>query len=197
MSRPNPVVLRDYDDYCEAVAVEYDAAPLVDPDEVWRWEKLIKHIERFYRRMLNKVDVDFVPGQPYDSAKQMRDEVERTGVLLISTDFNEHPIFTPRQNLKLRAVHDYIVHILPGPGGPDFSQRGEIRAFNLHRRLAPPDTWPALFTEVAAQACYKTVRGEFPEQKIAVLPFDYYNVGAEMVANPASLVADHLVGRRT
>jgi hypothetical protein len=184
----NPVLLRDYGAYCEAVAKAYDKAPLVDANEAWRWKKLAAHVQRFYKRMLTKIDVEFVPGQPYDNAKQMRREVNRTGVLYISTDYNEHPVFTPKQNLKLRAVHDYIVHILPGKGGPDFSQRGEIRAYNLHRRLAPPDTWPALFTEVAAQACYNTVRGEFPVQKIAVLPFDHYNVGAElaeMVANPA------------
>lgn len=184
----NPVLLRDYGAYCEAVAKAYDKAPLVDANETWRWKKLAAHIQRFYKRMQTKIDVEFVTGQPYDNVKQMRREVGRTGVLYISTDYNEHPIFTPMQNLKLRAVHDYVVHILPGKGGPDFSQRGEIRAYNLHRRLAPPDTWPALFTEVAAQACYNTVRGEFPVQKIAVLPFDHYNVGvefAEMVANPA------------
>jgi hypothetical protein len=75
-------------------------------------------------------------------------------------------------------VHDYIVHILPGARGPDFTRRGEIRAYNLHRRLAPKDAWPALFTEVLAQACYKNARGEFPVQKVAVLhDFDFFNVG--------------------
>lgn len=178
--RVNPLVLKDYDTYCRRVAAAYDSAPLVDESEAWRWKKLIAHVERFYDRMLSKVDVEFVPGQPYDTAEQMRREVKRSGALLISTDFNEHPLFTPEQNLKFRAVHDYIVHIIPGEQGPDFSQRGEIKAYNLHRRLAPPDTWPALFTEVAAQACYNSTRGEFPVQKIAVLPFDPYRVGAEM-----------------
>lgn len=176
----NPLVLKDYRNYCRAVADAYDQAPDFEEDEVWRWKKLIKHVERFYRQMLTKVDVQFVPGQPYDSAPQMRREVNDTGVLLISKDFNEHPIFTPQQNLKFRAVHDYIVHIITGDQGPDFSQRGEIKAYNLHRRLAPPDTWPALFTEVVAQACYHSTRGDFPVQKIAVLPFDPYRIGAEL-----------------
>lgn len=176
---PNPVVLPTYKAYCEAVADAYDAAPVVDREEIWRWEKLIEHVERFYDRMLSKVDVEFVSGQPYDSAEQMRREVADSGVLLISKDDNEHPLFTPEQNLKFRAVHDYVVHIIPGKRGPDFTQKGEIKAYNLHRRLAPPDTWPALYTEVVGQACYHSTRGQFPVQKIAVLPFDYYEVGSE------------------
>lgn len=177
----NPVVLKDYGDYCRLVSQLYDEAPEFEEAEAWRWKKLIAHVERFYQRILSKVDVRFVAGQPYDTAREMRRRVRSTGTLLISKDFNEHPIFTPTQNLKFRAVHDYVVHILPGPKGPDFSQRGEMRAYNLHRHLAPKDTWPALFTEVAAQACYHSTRGVFPVQKIAVLPLDFYDVGAELL----------------
>lgn len=56
--------------------------------------------------------------------------------------------------------------------------KGEVKAYNLHRKLAPKDTWPALFTEVIGQACYANSRGEFPEQKVSVMPmFDPVNVG--------------------
>lgn len=174
----NPIRLEDYSAFCEEVAQAYDALPMWDGDEVWRWEILRDSVERMYKQILTKVEVEYVPGQPYDTAEQMRREVQETGVLKISTDFNEHAFFTPEENLHFRAVHDYVVHIIPGDRGPDFSERGEIRAYNLHRRLAPRDAWPALFTEVAAQACYANVRGEFPVQKIAVLDgFDFYNVG--------------------
>ena len=108
----------------------------------------------------------------------MRKEVAETGVLFVSKEANEHPLWTPEQNLHFRAVHDYIVHILPGEKGPGFSRRGEIRAYNLHRRLAPRDAIPALFTEVVGQACYANARGEFPTQKIAVFrDVDFINVG--------------------
>jgi len=192
--RHNPIVIKDFDSYCANLADAYDQLPDVEESELWRWQKLADHINKFYKRILSRVDVEFVDGQPYESAEQMREEVSRTGVMLISTDFNEHPIFDEETNLKFRAVHDYVVHIIPGDQGPDFSQRGEMKAYNLHRRLAPPDTWPALFTEVAAQACYANARGEFPVQKVAVIPgFDLYNVGEydrpdlerrEAVANP-------------
>ena len=177
---PNPVLLADYGDYCRAVSAAYDRAPLIEDEEVWRWKLLAAHAERFFERIKSDVEVVFVPGHPYATAQEMRDAVAETGTLLISLEDNVHPVFTPEQNLKFRAVHDHVVHIAPGKGGPDFSQRGEIRAYNLHRRLAPPETWPALFTEVAGQACYHSSRGVFPEQKVALLPFDYYNVGAEM-----------------
>lgn len=174
----NPLRIQDFEEYCDLVAESYDEAPVWEDDEIWRWEVLRDSIERMYDQITNKVDVVYAPGQLYDSAQQMRDEVARTGTLVISTDFNEHPFFTPDENLHFRVVHDYIVHILPGAGGPDFTRRGEIRAYNLHRRLAPKDAWPALFTEIAAQACYKNARGVFPVQKVAVLhDIDFYNVG--------------------
>lgn len=193
MKASNPVRLAEFTSFCEELADAYDAALEFDASEVWRWELLRDSVDRMYTKVAKAVDVRFVPGQPYDTAEGMREKVRRTGVMEISTDGNEHPIFTPDENLRFRAVHDYIVHIIPGDRGPSFSRRGELRAYNLHRRLAPPDSWPALFTEVAAQACYVNARGEFPTQKVAVLPgFDYYNVGwraqepTQRAANPAS-----------
>jgi hypothetical protein len=174
----NPMRVKDTGAFCEAVAQAYDEAPLFDESEVWRWYMLRDSVDRMYDQVTQKIDVEFVEGQPYETAEEMREEVERTGVMYISTEGNEHPVFTPEENLRFRAVHDYIVHIIPGERGPDFSERGELRAYNLHRRLAPRASWPALFTEVAAQACYVNARGEFPVQKVAVLPgFDFYNVG--------------------
>lgn len=194
-SDDNPLALRDYSDYCSEIARRYDAMPDFDPSEAWRWDLLIAHVETFFRRISRDVDIRFVDGQPYESAEQMRESVKRTGVMEISTEGIEHPIFTPEQQLKFRAVHDYVVHILPGDRGPSFTERGEIRGYNLHRQLAPPRTWPALFTEVAAQACYVNSRGTFPVQKVAVMPgVDFYNVGElsdfhvkgkRLVANPS------------
>lgn len=171
------ILLKDYGSFCERVAAAYEAAPLYDPAAVPSYRVLIASVEKFYRRLQSRVDVVFVPGQSYASATEMRRRVAATGVLEISVDFNQHPIFTPEQNLHFRAVHDYIVHIV-GKGHPEFGQRGEIRSYNLHRALAPPAAWPALFTEVVGQVCYQTVHGDFPVQKAAILPgFDFVNVG--------------------
>jgi len=172
------LTLKNYEKFCDTVADRYDSLPAMQEDQKWRWDKLAKHIEKFYDQIQSRVKIEYVEGQPYDDAEEMVKKVKDTGTMQISKDFNEHPVFTPEQNLKFRAVHDYIVHIMNADKGIDFSRKGEIKAYNLHRKLAPKDTWPALFSEVAAQACYANSRGEFPEQKISVLPmFDPVNVG--------------------
>jgi len=174
----NPIRLKGGDEtrqFANIVAEAYAAAPDYDPRAVESYKALGRSIEKIYKQILSRVEVKFVKGQPYESDEQMAREVQRTGVLYISKDFNEHPIYTPEQNLKARAVHDWFAHILPGA---DFSQRGELKAYNRQMKLTPKKAWPALFTEVVGQAAYATVHGEFPEQKIAILDgFDYYNVG--------------------
>ena len=56
--------------------------------------------------------------------------------------------------------------------------KGEIQAYNSHLHTVPPDAAGALFTEVIGQAAVFLNYGEFPEQKIALLPgFDYFNIG--------------------
>jgi hypothetical protein len=172
------LTLKKYKKFCDTVAQHYDDLPEMQEDQKWRWDKLADHVEKMYDQIQSRVKVEYVDGQPYDDADEMVKKVNDTGVMQISKDFNEHPVFNPEQNLKFRAVHDYIVHIMNADKGIDFSRKGEIKAYNLHRKLAPKDTWPALFSEVAAQACYANSRGEFPDQKVSILPmFDPVNVG--------------------
>ncbi len=169
------MALKSYKNYCEIVAQAYDEAPDHDPDAVSSYNALMQHIEKMYKQIQSRIEVEFVSGQPYSTARDMKEDLEKTGVLKISTDHNSHSVFTGEQNLKFRAVHDYIVHILTGK---DFSERGEVGAYNAHAKMVPQAAVPALFTEVLAQACYANARGHFPKQKIAILKgFDFYNVG--------------------
>ena len=176
--RRNPVRLKGGEEtlaFARAVADAYAAAPLYDQEAIPSYEALAKSIEKTFKQLQSKVDVRFVEGQPYSNEKEMADAVKKTGILYISTDFNEHPFFTPEQNLKFRAVHDWYTHIATGS---EFSQRGEIKAYNNQAKVTPRAALPALFTEVVGQAMYATVHGDFPEQKVAILKgFDYYNVG--------------------
>lgn len=193
--RRNPVRLKGGEEtlaFARAVADAYAAAPLYDQEAIPSYEALAKSLEKTFKQLQSKVDVRFVEGQPYSNEKEMADAVKKTGILYISTDFNEHPFFTPEQNLKFRAVHDWYTHIATGS---EFSQRGEIKAYNNQAKVTPRAALPALFTEVVGQAMYATVHGDFPEQKVAILKgFDYYNVGegpaapkkAGMSKNPAS-----------
>jgi hypothetical protein len=176
--RRNPVRLKGGEEtlaFARAVADAYAAAPLYDQEAIPSYEALAKSLEKTFKQIQSKVDVRFVEGQPYSNEKEMTDAVKKTGILYISTDFNEHPFFTPEQNLKFRAVHDWYTHIATGS---EFSQRGEIKAYNNQAKVTPRAALPALFTEVVGQAMYATVHGDFPEQKVAILKgFDYYNVG--------------------
>jgi hypothetical protein len=169
------MALIDYANYCQLVADAYEAAPLLDPDAIPAWEALAKHTEKMFDQMLSKVEVEFVDYDPYSSADEMRQDVDATGVLKVSTLHSEHPFFTLEQNVKFRAVHDWMIHLATEK---DFSRRGELGSYNAHARLLPPKAWPALFTEVVGQVCYQTVTGDFPVQKVAFLPgFDYKDVG--------------------
>jgi hypothetical protein len=181
--RENPILLRSDAEamrYGTMVADAYLAAPSFDEANAWRWQVLIEHIEKLFERIQRGrqgVKVVFVEGQPYADERALQEGVDETGILYVSVDYNTHPIFTPTQNLKFRAVHDYMTHIARDV---TFGLRGEIAAYNAHAKMAPPDAVPALFTEVLAQAATYVTKGFFPEQKIALLPFDYYRVGIEV-----------------
>jgi GNAT superfamily N-acetyltransferase len=182
----NPMLLKtpeQWKEYGRRVTAAYAKAPLYDAKDAWRWKVLAKHIERMYKQMLSDIRVEFVSGQPYETAEEMSDNVKKSGVMYISTDFNEHPIFTPLQNLQFRAVHDYIVHIAKDKS---FTLKGEIGSYNAHAKLVPPAAIPALYTEVVGQASTYFTTGEFPKQKIALLPFDPIRIGIEVLQEPAA-----------
>lgn len=174
--------------YARLVAEAYKRAPDFDPAALPSYRALAASIDNSLRKVRSKVDVRFVAGQPYRlDDKHMASEVKRTGILYISTDFNEHPVFTPEENIKLRAIHDWFAHIGPSTG---FSQRGELKAYNAQVKMIPRAAIPALFTEVVGQAMYATVFGEFPKQKIAILPgFDFINVGKGAAVDLGSVIA--------
>jgi hypothetical protein len=193
--------LKDYGEYARLVTQAYIDAPKYDPSAVKHWNALRDSSYIWWRRLISEVDVIFVTGeseyetkpgeftilgkryklvyvkggQPYKTASEMANSYKKDGKLMISIDYSDHPIFSLEDNIVFRTVHDYIVHI---GGGYEFGLRGEISSYNLHAKLAPKEALPALFTEVLGQACYAVVNGDFPEQKIAVIPgFDYTDVG--------------------
>jgi len=194
------LVLSNYDEYMKLVAKAYDDAESYDKSEIYRWKSLSNHAYKMFKRLSSKIDVVFstieeehdshieIDGVeyklitivddingPYKSYEEMLYDVNTNKVLKVSIDYSDHPVFTVEDNIVLRTVHDYIVHIL---SGVDFTGKGEIAAFNAHAKMAPPDAIPAIFTEVVGQASYFITHGKFPEQKIVVLDgFDFDKVG--------------------
>ncbi len=172
MLKPGP---NGWDKYCELVAEAYARAPKFDESAASSFEAMKPFVDKMFKRIEGVVDVQFVEEHPYADAEELKQDVKQNGVLRISTLDAEHDIFDPQTNAKFRAVHDFMSHI---QRGTQFDAKGEIASYNAHLQTMPPASHPALFTEVVGQACSFIVNGQFPEQKIALLPgFDYEKVG--------------------
>ena len=188
--KPGP---NGWDLYGKLVAEAYREAPVYDKDAAEVFKKLIPVIDSWYKKIQKGkqgVKIEFVNDDPYPGGDdQLRREVAKTGVLKVYKGGTQHPIFSvkddnagpdePDTNEKFRAVHDVMTHIQhAGHKGTGFDMKGEIRAYNAHLHTIPPEAAGALFTEVVGQAAHFLNYGEFPEQKIALLPgFDYWNIG--------------------
>lgn len=192
------LALVDWNEYVNLVADSYEKAQDFDSKITGAWEALNKSNHILFKRLLSKVNVIFTtnnqsevgtinidgrmfkveyinPDDEYKTQSEMKKSFQDTGILKISIDYSEHPIFTVEDNIVFRTVHDYMAHIL---GDHNFGAKGEIASYNRHAKMAPPAAIPALFTEVVGQACYTLKNGTFPKQKIAFLEgFDYYNLG--------------------
>lgn len=192
------LILKNWDKYVELVSQAYLDAPNFEPDVAHHWEVLRESNYKLFKRLLSKVDVIFTSenksevgsinilgrkfsiiylpsSEQYQTQQEMKSDYENTGKLKISIDYSDHPIFSVKDNIVFRTVHDFIVHIL---GNHGFGAKGEIASYNRHAKLAPPDALPALFTEVVGQACVAVATNSFPKQKITVLKgFDYAQLG--------------------
>lgn len=167
----------------ELVAKAYREAPMMTGAGQKSFIALKQHILVMFMRMQSRVKVEFVERDPYLSAEDMQARVNETGVLEISSEFNQSEAFGPEVNLMLRAVHDFTAHLGSNPKSKPkpFSFKGELLAFNKHMALVGPKSRAAgaLFTEIAAQACHYWYYGAFPSQKIITLPqFDWVRLGA-------------------
>ena len=176
--KPGPT---GWDLYGQLASEAYAAAPEFEASAVSSFEALAPFVEKMFRQLQSKVEVQFVDEIPYKDDQEMKQDVMQNSILKIWTGGTEHAVFDPELNQKFRAVHDWMAHVQPGGlihGGTDFTMKGEIQAFNAHMKTIPLAGAPALFTEVIGQAAFFINNGYFPEQKIAILPgFDYFNIG--------------------
>lgn len=78
-----------------------------------------------------------------------------------------HPFMSDEENDRFRAVHDLFGHLGSGRG-IDFN--GEEGAYQAHAAMYSPEARGALATETRGQNSYLRTRGNFPEQKVGILP---------------------------
>lgn len=143
----------------------YAIAPTVEGRHVYAWDKLREETYKLFAALPLDLRIRWVSGQPYATAQALHN-VFYTRRLLISTDFNFHPLWDEETNLRFRAVHDYYGHVLTGF---DFTLQGEHNAYLATARLHTDTAKHALFTEVYVQALWHEVYGEFPIQKTVLL----------------------------
>lgn len=170
------LVLVDYRPFVPVVGRAYLARPAFEESAVPSWIALRESTDRLFRQMSRKIDVQFVDDDPYTDYTAMRRDVVENRRMLIWTGASDHGVWTPEENWRFRAVHDYMVHLA---GEHPFTLRGEMAAYNRHVKIAPPRARLALFTEVVGQVCtYMFLNNQFPPQKICQLyGFDFVDVG--------------------
>jgi len=170
------LALVDYRTFVPIVAQAYLARPVFEESAAPAWVALRDNTNRLFKQMSRKVNVVFTEQDPYPDFEAMQRDIENNRRMLIWTGASDHGVWTPEENWRFRAVHDYMVHLA---GGHLFTLRGEMAAYNRHVKIAPPRARPALFAEVVGQVCtYLYLDNQFPPQKICQLyGFDYVNVG--------------------
>ena len=72
-----------WDLYGELVARAYEKAPVFDDSAVPAFQALEPFVDKMFKRIQGKVDIEFVDNDPYINDDHMRQEVNRTQVLKI------------------------------------------------------------------------------------------------------------------
>mgnify|MGYP000166512528 CR=1 FL=1 len=125
----------------------------------------VDRVDRAFAALKRKIQVVFTPKDPYPSYEAMVQRVLSEKTMLVYTGFSETPLWTPEQNWKARAVHDWD-HIR---AGVDFSMRGEAAAFRKSaarmEQLAP-----LYLSEIALQAAQQNYTGNFDDVQKVVIP---------------------------
>lgn len=171
------LILKDYGDYAKAVAAAYEAAPVISPEVVDSYRSLASHTKKMFYQLLSRFDIEFREEDSYRSFKELKREVQKTGLLKVYKGGESHPVWTPEENWMFRAVHDLLGHL--AGSGHSFSLRGELAAYNQHLKIIPSSAVPALFSEVVGQVCYYYVNKRYAAQKACYLHgFDFYNIGS-------------------
>jgi hypothetical protein len=186
-----------FDAYLQPIADAYAAAPMLQSSATETvagtkaWQALADDsLERaaHVRLLLDVQETD--DPEPYPDANTMCEDIG-LGAFLVSTANSEHPVWTIKQNIAFRIVHDvyghYSASVAAGYVAPDrgfrhhsdshgheavagFDWEGENAACAAHARLLHSEgARVALFTECIAQTGYAIANGEFGPQKVVDL----------------------------
>jgi hypothetical protein len=118
--------------------------------------------------------VEFTEEDLYTNAKDMRKEVQETGVIKIYSGWSGHPYLTQEQNNIGRAVHDVWAHLVCGC---PFNFEGEYNAYLEQRQYYPEWTWRVLFAEIPGQTSAYYYMNDFTyEQRAFEAPQEWLDM---------------------
>jgi hypothetical protein len=167
---------------CDVIGLEYlhKKAPVMQ-EETMIVEKAFNEIVRVNKELFDMIPyhVYFTTTDMYTSAKQMREEVQKTGIIYIYSGWSGHPYLTQEENNIGRAVHDVFAHLVCGC---PFTFEGELTAYYEQRKWYPKWTWGVLFAEIPAQtaAFYVNDKSHDFKQRAIVAPKKWMEL-AELV----------------
>lgn len=160
----------------QEIADFYNAAAEIDAEkaseEIKRaYEALTSEIDDQYEMLVKelKIEIEFVDYDPYADFMEMRkDFVENRRIKIMKTSVTGgHPLMADEQNDRLRAVHDAFGHLATGRG---FDRHGEEAAYQAHSTMFSEEARKALATELRGQNNTLLVNGDFPPQKLVIMP---------------------------
>lgn len=138
------------------------------------------------------ITVEFVTDDPYPSAKEMIADVNKNNRLRVLDAHGTggtHPIVTPDQINKFRAVHDFFGHAATGR---DFSRHGEEAAWVSHSQMFSPLARLAMTSATRGQNSSLTVnRNGFPPQKSDILDLQWNVLPEEYGGDREDVAAIH------
>lgn len=130
-----------------------------------------RQVDQQYGQLIRDVRVTFTDDDPYADASELFRDIRRGSFAVYRTQSDQrHPLLTPEQNNRFRAVHDYYGHFRSGRG---FDRHGEEAAWVCHSLMFAGDATRALTSETRGQSsAFVWINGgrEFPPQKAVILP---------------------------
>tara|TARA_R100000152_G_C6782241_1_gene219242 strand:+ start:1026 stop:6542 length:5517 start_codon:yes stop_codon:yes gene_type:complete len=174
-----------YDDF-DAVPTKMELELLAKhggAEEVAKYGPVLKAWQAFedeiktqfiYMTEVMGIRVEVVDVDPYANPMEMiTDVLENSRIKVLSSESTGgHPYLTNQVNDMFRAIHDVFGH---ASEGMNFSRTGEFFAATKHMMMFSEEARPAmLFDTLGQNASMVRAGGQFPEQKIGILPKGFW-----------------------
>lgn len=172
--------LKQSHDFQVRVAHAYDGAPEYDNAAEASYDQFALEIEEQYAFLTETMGLraEVIAVDPYRNVKELVRDVDTNNRLRVmaTATTGPHPYLTDEQNDKFRMVHDFFGHIATGR---DFDRHGEEAAYLHHAAMFSDLARPAMASETRGQNASLIVNGDFPPQKVVLLPGWAYNTMVE------------------